>query len=230
MKNIINIKETLKGLLIILSYFILPTIIYMPFYFFERKEIINYQVSMILTYFFTAIVYSYIYRKDLIKDIKNFKENYKLILSTTIKYWFIGLIVMVISSNIINMIGIAPNTNQEGNIELLRKYPLFEITCACFIAPIIEELVYRRSLKNATSNKHLFALTSGIIFGLVHVLSSISSSSDLIMLIYLIPFSSVGISFGYAYYKTNNIYGTIIIHSIHNIISIIQIIILGGLI
>lgn len=229
MKNIINIKETFKGLLIILSYFIVPTIIYMPFYFLENRNIIDYQIAMILTYLVTCLVYSFIYKKDLINDFKSFKENYKLILGTTIKYWFIGLIIMLISSIIINIIGITPNTNQEENIEILKQYPLFEITCACFIAPIIEELVYRCSMKRSTNNKHIFAITTGLIFGLVHVISSISSPNDLIMLIYLIPFSSVGIGFGYAYYKTNNIYGTIIIHSIHNIISLLQIIIIGGL-
>ena len=67
MKNIINIKETFKGLLIILSYFIVPTIIYMPFYFLENRNIIDYQIAMILTYLVTCLVYSFIYKKDLIK-------------------------------------------------------------------------------------------------------------------------------------------------------------------
>ena len=49
------------------------------------------------------------------------------------------------------------------------------------------------------------------------------------MLIHLIPYISVGIAFGYAYKKTNNIFGTITVHSIHNAITLIEMIILGGL-
>lgn len=227
--NTWNGKELIKGLLIILSYFIVPTIIYMPFSFLlERK--IGYQVTLILTYGIVAIIYGYIYRKDLKRDFKSFKENYKIILFTTIKYWVIGTIIMIISSNIIKIMGITPNVNQETNIELLKKYPIAETICSVAFAPLIEELVYRCSLKKALNNKHIFAILTGIIFGLVHVLSSIKGTNDLIMLTYLIPFSAVGIAFGYAYHKTNNIYGTIIIHSIHNIISLLQIIIIGGLI
>jgi len=50
------------------------------------------------------------------------------------------------------------------------------------------------------------------------------------MLIYLIPYGALGIAFGYAYRKTNNIYGTMIMHSIHNALSLVQIILIGCII
>jgi len=224
-----DLKKLIKGILIILSYLIMPSIIYMPFYLLEKNNLINYQVSLILTYLCVLTVYVLIYRKNLQEDFKLFKKNYKKILLTTLKYWLIGLIIMIISSNIINLFGISSNVNQESNIELLTKYPIAEFVIACFFAPIIEELVFRCSLKNFTPNKHIYAITTGLIFGFVHVISSLDSYSSLTMLIYLIPFSAVGISFGYAYSKTKNIYGTMIIHSIHNLISLIEVIILGGI-
>lgn len=227
--NTFNFKEFIKGLLIILSYFIVPTIIYMPFYFLLEKKT-GYQVTMILTYLVVALLYSYIYRTGLKRDLKTLKENYKIILATTIKYWIIGIILMIISSNIITLLGIMPNTNQETNIEILKNAPIAEIICAIFLAPLIEELVYRYSLRKCTNNKHIYAILTGMIFGLVHVISSIKGPNDLIMFIYIIPFSAVGIAFGYAYHKTDNIYGTMIMHSIHNAISLLQIIIIGGLI
>ena len=106
--------------------------------------------------------------------------------------------------------------------------PLIEEICAIILAPIIEELVFRRSLIKFTSNKHIYALTTGLIFGFIHITSSINSINDLIMLLYIIPYSSVGIALGYAYKKTNNIYGTLIMHSIHNAIAILELIIIGG--
>lgn len=223
MKNMINIKETIKGILIILSYFILPTIIYMPFYLLQERKIIGYQLAMILTYILICIFYCYLYRKCLKKDLIIFKDNYKVILKSSIKYWLIGLIIMIISSTLIDYFNIIPNTNQENNINTLKNYPMYEIICAVFIVPIIEEIIFRLSLKKGLKNKHLFAIFTGLTFAFMHILSSLN---NLTSLIYLIPFGAVGISFGYAYYKTNNIYGTIITHSIHNAISLIQIFIL----
>lgn len=229
MKNNINTNELIKGILIICSYFLLTNIFAIPFIFLYKHKIINEELFMILTYLSLAIFYIIIYRKNLISDLSNFKKNHKSILKTTIKYWLIGLAIMLVSSFIIGLFPINTNTNQETNIMLLKEMPIFEILLACILAPITEELVFRRSLKNFTDNDHLYALSTGITFGLIHILSSISNPNDYLMYIYLIPYSSVGIAFGYAYKKTNNIYGTIIVHSIHNLIALLEIIILGGL-
>jgi membrane protease YdiL (CAAX protease family) len=45
------------------------------------------------------------------------------------------------------------------------------------------------------------------------------------MLLHIIPYSAVGVAFGYAYKEHNNIIGTMLIHAIHNTIAIIEIII-----
>ena len=46
------------------------------------------------------------------------------------------------------------------------------------------------------------------------------------MILHIIPYSTMGIAFGYAYKEHNNIIGTMIIHAIHNTIAIIEIMIL----
>ena len=129
-----------------------------------------------------------------------------------------------------NFLKIEINANQEANIELLNNMPLIEFICAVLFAPIIEELIFRRSFKNISSNKHIYAITSGLIFALLHVTSSLTDNTSLIMLIYLIPYGALGIAFGYAYRKTNNIYGTMIMHSFHNALSLLQIILIGCII
>jgi membrane protease YdiL (CAAX protease family) len=133
---------------------------------------------------------------------------------------------MLVSSYIISSIGLKENANQEANIELLRSFPLIEALSAIVFAPIVEELVFRKGFKKALNNKHLFAIATGLLFGLVHVTSSIQTASDLIMLIYLIPYSSLGIAFGYLYYETDNIYSSLFVHSLHNAIIILELIII----
>lgn len=224
----INGKELFKGISIICLYFLLSNILAIPFVFLIQKKLIGYNYATLLLYYFLALIFFFIYIKDMIKDFEDFKKNFKSILKTTFNYWIKGLFIMFISSYIITLLNLDANVNQAANEEMLMEMPVVQSICAILLAPMLEELVFRRSLKNFTNNKHLYAITTGLIFGLIHVTSSITSISDLPMLIYLIPYGSVGIAFGYAYKKTNNIYGTMVIHGIHNAISI-SIMILGGL-
>ena len=140
-------------------------------------------------------------------------------------YWIKGLFVMMVSSFIFNIIGIGTSVNQEQNLELLKNMPLYELISAIILAPILEELVFRRSLKYAFKNNYIYAYTVGLIFGFIHITTSLSSP---IMLLLIIPYSAMGIAFGFTYKKTNNIYSTITIHMIHNAISL-GLAMLGGI-
>lgn len=230
MNKNINIKELIKGFFVICLYFLLTFILQIPFLFLYQLDIINEDLFYILFYLSLAIAFILYYKEDLLNNLKDFKKNYKEILKITFNYWLKGLFIMLISSYIINSLHLPSNTaNQDANISMLKEMPIVECLIAVVFAPIIEELVFRRSLKDFTKNKHLYAFTSGLIFASLHLISSISSFNNLVMLIHLVPYSAVGIAFGYAYKKTNNIYGTIVLHSIHNAISLLSIIILGGL-
>lgn len=64
-----------------------------------------------------------------------------------------------------------------------------------------------------------YIILSSVIFGLVHIVN-ISSSLELL---YLIPYSIIGLEFSYIYYKTDSIYMNILAHIIHNTICVIYI-------
>ena len=66
----------------------------------------------------------------------------------------------------------------------------FFLTSVC--APFIEEIVFRKAFKDAISSKWLFILTSGIVFGALHVIGAIESPYDFL---YIIPYSALGIAF-----------------------------------
>jgi membrane protease YdiL (CAAX protease family) len=227
MNKLFDLKETLKGIGIICLYYIFQLLFSMPFIFLIKSHTISEYTATLFVYILLPIPFILIYLKDLKKDFKQFKTNYKKILLTTLKYWLVGIIIMIISSIVIALFGISDNINQEANINMLKQAPIIEILCAVIFGPILEELVFRRGLKNFTSNKHVYAITTGLIFAFIHIISSISNNSDIIMLIYLIPYGALGIAFGYAYKKTNNIFGTITFHSIHNLISLLEILLIG---
>lgn len=177
---------------------------------------INYLIYLSISNLIVLGIFIKIYYKTLLDDFRNFKAKYLL---TSLKYWFIGLIIMIMSNLIITFI---LNKQISGNEEIVRNLvkvsPFLMLLDTSIYAPITEELTFRKSIKDFISNKYLYIITSGLIFGLLHIINHINNISDLV---YLIPYSALGICFAITYYKTNNIYSTILIHSFHNTMAVI---------
>jgi membrane protease YdiL (CAAX protease family) len=104
--------------------------------------------------------------------------------------------------------------NQESIIETLKVAPIYTFILTVFVAPILEELVFRLSFRKIFphSNK-LFIFFSGLIFGGMHV---IGTSEHLVDLLFIIPYSLPGFIFAYVYTKSKNIFVPISLHFIHN--------------
>ena len=160
------------------------------------------------------------YKDSLIKDFKNyFNKNIFNNFKLSFKYWVIGLIIMVISNLIIAIITNGTlASNEEAVRELIDKFPIYMTFQVMLYAPFTEEIIFRKSIKDATSNKYLYILLSGFIFGGLHVISSITSLIDLV---YLVPYCSLGFIFAMLYYKTGNIFSTITTHSFHNTLALL---------
>ena len=107
----------------------------------------------------------------------------------------------------------ASANNEETVQEVIGAAGYLSLIIVGVIGPIIEELVFRKAYKDAIKNKIAFVLISGIIFGGLHVILSLTSALDLI---YLIPYCSLGIAFAAMYAKTDNIYTSMFMHIFHN--------------
>lgn len=155
-----------------------------------------------------------IYWKELKAEWIKFKKNSLQNMDAAFRYWFLGLVGMAVSNIILNFILNAGGaTNEKMVQEMITTLPILMLINAGIIAPIVEELTFRKAFKNAFQNKWLFILSSGLIFGGLHVITSFSTPLELL---YIIPYSSLGISFAYMYYKTETIYTSINMHIIHN--------------
>ena len=134
---------------------------------------------------------------------------------------------MVLSNNIINkyIISSAPY-NQQINEQVIFKFPLYTITGMMLFGPFIEELVFRLPFKEKIKSKYLFYIITILLFAGVHVLNGISSLKELV---FFIPYGALATSFAYILDKTNNIFSTIIIHTLHNTFSIIVILLVSML-
>lgn len=164
------------------------------------------------------------YHKTLIKDFKLFIKNFGENINTSFKYWFIGLIIMMISNYLIVSCTGAIAQNEESVRSLLTSLPLYMIFSISIYAPFTEELIFRKGFKDVIENKWLYILTSGITFGAMHVVSSVTSLSDLL---YLIPYCSLGIAFSSLYYKTDNIFSSMSMHFFHNTMTLLLLLIVG---
>lgn len=162
------------------------------------------------------------YYKTLKKDFKPFFKNFSKNIETSLKYYLVGLAVMIVSNILINVLfksGIS--TNEDTVRTYIQTSPFLMFLSISIYAPFAEELLFRKSIREVINNKWLYILASGLIFGYLHIMST----PGLIKFLYLIPYSSLGIAFAYTYYKTNNIYQTIVMHQIHNTITLILLLI-----
>lgn len=177
------------------------------------KYIITFINDLLYLILLTSIYYKTI-KKDLYKYFNNnFKNNFK----TSLSYWGVGLLIMYISNIIIAIVTNGQIAqNEEAVRSLINIAPLYMAFQVGIYAPLTEELIFRKSIRDIIDNKYIYALISGLIFGGLHAITSIN---NLISLLYLIPYCSLGIAFGLLYAKSNNIFSTIIIHSIHNLLA-----------
>ncbi len=173
-----------------------------------------------------AIILFMTYRKSIIEDFKKFKENIGQITDIAFKYWIIGLVVMAISNVLINYFSPNNIASNEQSIQLaIETAPILAFFLTTIFAPFNEEIIFRKSLKTVIEHKWLFIILSGLFFGSLHVISSLDNFYDLL---YIIPYSALGISFAYIYHKTDNIFSTIFVHLLHNgVLTILSIV--GGM-
>ena len=160
------------------------------------------------------IILILMYRKELRKDFKKFKKDIVSNLNVGFNYWTVGLFIMIVSNVIINLVF---KTGGAGNEQAVQKMistlPFMMLIDAAFIAPINEEIVFRKTLMDIFKNKYVFSFLSFLIFGLVHVIGNVSSWADYL---YIIPYGAMGLTFALADYKTDTIFTSICMHMFHN--------------
>ena len=174
-------------------------------------------VYNLITFFPNAvlsIILFFIYRKELIRDFKDFRKNIGEYTDKAFKYWIVGFVLMMAFNLLIIMFSpVKSATNEDAVRSIIDSTPFIAYIFTCLVAPFLEELIFRKSFRDCFHSKWLFVLVSGIVFGALHVVGNIES---LYGLLYLAPYSSLGIAFALTYYETGNIFSSIFIHFFHN--------------
>ena len=227
-----NYKPVIYLTIVLLIFYCSALFILIPIYMFNI-DINNcsdavYNTLRVVPNIAEALLLIILYRNTLKKDFIDFKNNFGNYSDIALKYWILGFLAMMISNFTINLFSpVEMAANEQGVREIISAVPIVSLFSICLMAPIAEELTFRKSFKDCFSSKWLFILISGIVFGFLHVIGSFGSLYELL---YIIPYSALGIAFASAYYKTNNIFVSIFIHCMHNTILVLLNILLSGVI
>ena len=169
-------------------------------------------LSLILIDLSLMIIFYLIYRKELNKEFFKYIRHFGEYFSFGFKWWIIGLCIMIGSNLIIQIIYPSVANNEAAIQNAMASMPLYIAFSSCFFAPFVEEIIFRKSLRKVFNNDFLFILMSGLLFGLVHNLTSLDSGQVL----YMIPYGAFGCVFAYMYTKTRTIFTSMMFHFIHN--------------
>lgn len=210
-KRFINFLKGLGSIALFLVLSIIGNILFGKHYY--SNNMIYATLSQIATYLLIFIVIALLNKDRLINDLNSFKKEY---VNTAFRNWIIGLGAMVITNIVITSIVHDIPVNESLNREILTNYPLSNIITMIFIGPLIEELIFRASFKQAFNNKYLFCLTTALLFGLAHI-----AEWNLLEFLFIIPYGSLGFFLAKAFYETDNIYTSYLAHMFHNTLSII---------
>lgn len=230
-------KYIFYGIGLIIAYqIILPIIYFSILKNFAASE--NFWISNItytVYYIFVAIGLIILYRKSLKKEWTNFLQNKKEYAKKGISYWAKGLDLMIISNIIALSIAGSMVANETQNREVLSTMPLYAICTMCLFGPFIEEMVFRKSFRKSFQNKYTFAIVTSLIFASLHVLNSFDplTLSNFIenwkQIFFLLPYSSLAFFFALSYYETDNIFTSTLAHCLHNTLTVLLIMLTGGL-
>lgn len=215
--NIKKYKNLIKGIISILLFFLSGTIQRLFVIILGINEItkLNAVILNFSSSFIILLCLLILYNKELKKEWKIFHKKLADNMDIGLKYWLLGLAGMMVSNIALSIIFQNEGADNEQLVQqMITALPILMVFSAGFIAPIVEEITFRKVFRDNIKKDILFILVSGIFFGFLHVFPT----DNLGQFLYIIPYSSLGISFAIMYQKTNTVFTSISMHMMHNTI------------
>lgn len=209
-------NDMVKGVLTIIIFFILTTtgILYIPLYILNLKYSDTFlTIYGVLANFLVIFILIQFYKTEINENFTNFISKIKYYFNEYFRYWIIAYLLMIICNIIIQPFigGIAKNEEAVQNI--IQTDPFYAFIATVLIAPFVEELIFRFSIRKIINHDWLFIIVSGLFFGGMHIIGQADCWQDWL---FILPYGIPGSVFAYAYVKSKNIFVPIILHAIHN--------------
>jgi len=179
-----------------------------------------YTVLGLLPVLFTSILFLIVDKEAFAYDWKRFKANFKNHIGQVFSGIVMVYLALIIANIILQSLGVTGTSENEMVIQGLFSDDPIQLVLLflllCVFTPITEEIIFRKVLYNYVAPRTgdtIAIIISGAVFGLMHVITY----GDFIQ---AIPYVFMGMIFGYIYFRSRrNIYVTIGVHFLNNLIS-----------
>ena len=231
MENKLPTISTARTMLLLANYFICYLFLY-PFLFakltlyFDPTAVI---ISMPLQYIAYGLTFAstlWLAYPMLVQSYERMKGHGKEHVMTILTHVFVILALNVALSLLISMFtNTTTSTNQSEIVQSSYIQPLLNLIVTVGFAPFVEECVFRGGVFLKLREKLGFfwsALISGFLFGLIHVMSSLSAG-DYADVMYVIVYAGIGFLLAYTLEKTKTVYACMAVHAISNLVALILI-------
>lgn len=203
-----KINKYIRAIITVTLYFIWPTITsnLLNILKVDKNPYGNFVCYLILLVIIVSMYF---------KDIKSSME--KISLKKNI-YLFLILTVVQISTNLLSVtiIGVNNHSSYGGLLpSYLDKWPVLMGFCIAVYYPIVESLVFNKTLKDIINSKWAFIICSSLFFWLVNLVAFDFKS---ISIIATLSCFTTSIVINYFYYKEDNISSIIIVKMIYNLV------------
>lgn len=198
----------IKSILVIISYFALPYVIALI----SKSNM----VDMVL-YLLYAFILIFLYKQVFISDFKDIKKNWKKYLMRML----ISIVLIFVSMVLINLIvGVLFNVKEtsENDFSLLTTFKensLVVVLLTCIYYPLVEGIIFRKSVRDIIDNKWFFIMFSAIFYFFFNIVyTSMSFNNIMSSVCYLSTMMIVS----HFYWKTNNFTLSVLVMSIFNLV------------
>lgn len=207
-KNYVNI---IINLILILTY-LLVGVLSFP----KEGQSFNQWYYLVIGVLFLIIV-NLVYYKDIKNDFMVFKQNFiKNLLNVLLKS-FLCVIVVLIGNFLKDLLfGWIQMSSYELIYPNIGRYTLYVAFVMILYTPIVEGIIFNKSVHNIIKNDVLFVILTSIIYGIMQVGIQFNDMLSVISIIpYVLFFSVISIT----YVKKKNIIFPILIWMIYSIIT-----------
>ncbi len=124
-------------------------------------------------------------------------------------------VLLLVTDNLIN-------PNEEVIMSEAKLNPNTIMAISVFLAPVVEEILFRGVIFGSLRKKsRIWAyVISVLLFAVYHLMDYFLTSYDWTVFIYILQYIPGGIALAYCYERSRNIWASIFLHSLINLISI----------
>ena len=193
----------IKSILVIISYFALPYVIALI----SKSNLID-----IMLYLLYAFILIFLYKQVFISDFKDIKKNWKKYLMRML----ISIVLIFVSMVLINLIvGVLFNVKGTSENDTFKENSLIVVLLTCIYYPLVEGIIFRKSVRDIIDNKWFFIMFSAIFYFFFNIVyTSMSFNNIMSSVCYLSTMMIVS----HFYWKTNNFTLSVLVMSIFNLV------------